>query len=285
MEAAAAELAPAVRPLGGSRGASSSSLSAPDETLHVNGHDPNPGGLHADDAGWPSLGPGGAAAQGEPARGLPDQAQERGGGPRESARGDGQAERTWSGLGQSAVPSQQGGGGDDAWPRLDAPGHVRQSPSNGNAHSSGALEGGADAAWGDQPELVTAGAGPHGLGSHPGSYRSAADLSEAAGRSASGSQAAADADDAEGLGDSADLFNEAAGPDTQWSAPAPARPADPLAPWGGYGAGAARGAQVKGKGAGVHQRGMPSVFLSVVLEKSIRSSSQERSPGVVSRVH
>ena len=252
MEAAAAELAPAVWPLGGSRGASSSSLSAPDETLQVNGRDPNPGGLHADDGGWPSLGPGGAAGQGEPGLGLPDQARERGGGPRDRAWREGQAERAWPGLGQSAVSSQQGACGDDAWPRLEAPGQASQSPSNGNEHSSGAIEGSADAAWGDQPERAPARAGSPGLGSDPGSKPSAETLSEAAGRSASGSQAAGDADDDEGLGDSADLFDEAAGPEAQWSAPAPARPADPLAPWGGYGAGAKRGAKVKGKGACAH---------------------------------
>lgn len=283
MEAAAAEFAPAVRPLGGSRGASSSSLSAPDEALPRSGHDPNPGGLSADDCGWPSLGPGGAATQGKPGRGLPDQAQDRGGGPRERACSDGQAERAWPGPDRNAVSLQQDAGGEDAWPRLDAPGQASQSPSNGNAHGSGASEGGADAAWGDQPERAAAGAGPHGLGSHPGSNRSAEDLSEAAGRSASGSQAAGDAYDDEGLGDSADLFNEAAGPESQWSAPAPARPADPLAPWGGYGAGAKRGAKLKGKGACACKGDVPGVSLSV-LDLSISSSTKEGSPGPVSNV-
>ena len=249
MEAAAAEFAPAVRPLGGSRGASSSSLSAPDEALPRNGHEPNPRGLSADDGGWPSLGPGGAAAQGEPARGLPGQTQERGGGPRDRARGGGQAERAWPGLGQNSDSTQQGACGDDAWPRLEAPGQASQSPSNGNTHGSEAHEGAADAAWGDQPERAAAGAGPQSLSSDPVPKSSAETLSDAAGRSVSGNQAAGDADDDEGLGDSADLFNEAAGPESQWSAPAPARPADPLAPWGGYGAGAKRGAKVKGKGA------------------------------------
>ena len=283
MEAAAAEFAPAVRPLGASRGASSSSLSAPDAALPRNGHEPYPGSLSADGGGWPSLGPGGAAAQGEPGRGLPDQAQERGGGPRDGTRGNGQAERAWPGLGQSAVSSQQGDRVDDAWPRLEAAGQAAQSPSNGIAHSSGAIEGGADAAWGDQSERAAAGAGPHGLESHPDSNRSAEDLSEAAGRSASDSQAAGEADDEEGLGDSADIFDEAAGPESQWSAPAPARPADPLAPWGGYGAGAKRGAKLKGKGACARKGDMPGVSLSV-LDLSISSSTKEGSPGPVLNV-
>lgn len=279
MEAAAAELAPAKRPLGGSRGASSSSLSAPDEVPPRNGHDPNPGSLSADDAGWPSLGPGGAAAQGEPLGGLPGQAKERGGSPQDRGRRDGRAERAWPGLDHSAVSSQQRACGNDAWPRLEAPGQAAQSPSNGNAHGSGAIEGAADAAWRDQPERDAAGAGPHGLGCHPGSNRSAEDLSEAAGRSAPGSQAAADADDDEGLGDSADLFDEAAGPESQWSAPAPARPADPLAPWGGYGAGAKRGAKVKGKGACAHKGGNAWVSSLVwMLELMLSSSTKETIP-------
>lgn len=263
MEAAAAEFAPAVRPLGGSRGASSSSLSAADEALQRNGHDPRRNGhdpclddVSADDGGWLSLGPGGASAQGGPLGGLPSQAQDRGGGPWDRARGDGQAERAWPGLGQSAAASQEGACADDAWPELKAGGQGLESPSNGNAHAGEATEGAADAAWGDLLERAAPDAGPLSAGPDPGSAPSADTLSEAAGRSAAGSQAVGDGDDDEGLGDSADLFNEAAGPESQWSAPAPARPTDPLAPWGGYGAGAKRGAKLKGKGACLHIMGM-----------------------------
>ena len=68
-------------------------------------------------------------------------------------------------------------------------------------------------------------------------------------RSASSREAlgeAAGEDDSLGM----DLFDEAT-PD-QW-APAPVRPAEPLGPWGGYGAGPKKGAKLKGKGAATVQ--------------------------------
>ena len=271
VEAAAAALAPAVRPLGSSRGASSSSLSAAEEALQRNGHDPSLGAGSADDASWPSLGSGRALLQGEPLGGLPKQAQDRGSGPRHWARGDGQAERVWPGPVQHAISSQEGArGANDAWPQLGAAGAGPDTVSNGHAHARDAVGGAADAAWGDQPARAGAGAGPHDLQSDPGSQCPAETLSEAASRSASGSQAAADGDDDEGLGESADLFNEAAGPELQWSAPAPARPADPLAPWGGYGAGPKRGARVKGKGAGAAEQEMGfGSYRGLVLDLSI----------------
>lgn len=68
----------------------------------------------------------------------------------------------------------------------------------------------------------------------------------ASSREASGEAAGED----DGLGEGMGLFDEAT-PD-QW-ARAPVRPAEPLGPWGGYGAGPKKGAKLKGKGAATVQ--------------------------------
>ncbi|KAK9832693.1 hypothetical protein WJX81_000845 [Elliptochloris bilobata] len=64
------------------------------------------------------------------------------------------------------------------------------------------------------------------------------------------------------------LFDEAADPE-QWNAPARVRPADPLGPWGGYGAGPKRVAKLKGKG-------RPQPVVEVKLPKALLQQHCQR---------